>query len=111
MMTFRSFGSEGFAFGRTVTSFNCRDGKEEELISSFRPISTGKLRALPHFHTRPIDLVVYKGSFTYARISYLEAGFPLRCFQRLSLPNVATLLCHWHDNRDTRGSSIPVLSY
>jgi len=23
-------------------------------------------------------------------ISYLEVGFPLRCFQRLSLPNLAT---------------------
>ena len=39
------------------------------------------------------------------------AGFPLRCFQRLSIPIIATLLCHWRDNRSTRGSSIPVLSY
>ncbi len=43
--------------------------------------------------------------------SRLEAGFPLRCFQRLSNPNVATRLCHWRDNRSTIGSSIPVLSY
>ncbi len=43
--------------------------------------------------------------------SRLEAGFPLRCFQRLSDPNVATRLCHWRDNRSTIGSSIPVLSY
>ena len=27
-----------------------------------RPISTGKLNMLPHLHTRPINLVVYKGS-------------------------------------------------
>ena len=27
-----------------------------------RPISTGKLHALPHFHTRPINLVIYEGS-------------------------------------------------
>ena len=41
----------------------------------------------------------------------LEGGFPLRCFQRLSLPSIATRRCHWRDNRNTRGSSIPVLSY
>lgn len=40
-----------------------------------------------------------------------EAGFPLRCFQRLSVPYIATLLCRWRDNRSTRGTSIPVLSY
>ena len=43
--------------------------------------------------------------------SRLEAGFPLRCFQRLSDPNVATRLCCWRNNRSTIGSSIPVLSY
>ena len=26
-----------------------------------RAISTGKLHALPHFHTRPINLVVFEG--------------------------------------------------
>jgi len=41
----------------------------------------------------------------------LEVGFPLRCFQRLSSPNIATQHCHWHDNWHTRGSFIPVLSY
>ena len=43
--------------------------------------------------------------------SRLEAGFPLRCFQRLSNPNLATRLCCWRNNRSTIGSSIPVLSY
>ena len=43
--------------------------------------------------------------------SHLEAGFPLRCFQRLSLPNVANQPCTWRYNWHTRGSSIPVLSY
>jgi len=38
-------------------------------------------------------------------------GFALRCFQRLSCPNVATQPCHWRDNWCTRGSSVPVLSY
>ncbi len=43
--------------------------------------------------------------------TYLQASFPLRCFQRLSLPHIATRLCHWRDNRYTRGASTPVLSY
>ncbi|EFH28880.1 LOW QUALITY PROTEIN: conserved hypothetical protein, partial [Streptomyces sviceus ATCC 29083] len=38
---------------------------------------------------------------------HLEAGFPLRCFQRLSLPNVANQPCPWQDNWHTRGSSVP----
>ena len=43
--------------------------------------------------------------------THLEAGFPLRCFQRLSIPHMATLLCRWRDNRSTSGAFIPVLSY
>jgi len=35
------------------------------LWSSPRPISTGPLHALLHFHFRPINLVVYKGSYHY----------------------------------------------
>ena len=42
---------------------------------------------------------------------YLEAGFALRCFQHLSLPDLATQLCHWHNNWCTSGLSTPVLSY
>ena len=49
--------------------------------------------------------------FKTVRNPNLGAGFPLRCFQRLSLPHIATLLCRWRDNRFTRGVSIPVLSY
>jgi hypothetical protein len=78
-----------------------------------RPISTRKLRDFHLLHTGPINLVVYKGSlgrFSCGR-HHLEAGFTLRCFQRLSQPNVATQLCLWQDNWCTRGSSIPVLSY
>jgi hypothetical protein len=43
--------------------------------------------------------------------SHLEAGFPLRCFQRFSAPEIATRLCHWRGNRHTSAPSIPVLSY
>ncbi len=73
-----------------------------------RAISTGQLHALLRFHTRPINVVVSHGS--QARPGF-EGGFPLRCFQRLSRPHIATRLCRWRDNRSTRGASTPVLSY
>ncbi len=44
-------------------------------------------------------------------ISHLKGGFTLRCLQRLSLPDLATQLCHWYDNWYTSGPSSPVLSY
>ncbi|APU76745.1 hypothetical protein BMI84_15395 [Vibrio parahaemolyticus] len=43
--------------------------------------------------------------------THLRARFPLRCFQRLSIPNLATGQCVWRHNPNTRGSSTPVLSY
>src|SRR3954463_3030123 len=42
--------------------------------------------------------------------AYLEEGFPLRCFQQFSQPNIATRRC-FVNNRHTRGWSTPVLSY
>src|SRR5690349_15198823 len=42
---------------------------------------------------------------------HLGGRFPLRCFQRLSPPAVATRRCPWQGNRDTSGPSDPVLSY
>lgn len=38
-----------------------------------RAISTGKLHALPHFHTRPINVVVFHGS---DREHSFPGGFP-----------------------------------
>ncbi len=80
-----------------------------------RSISTSKLNTSPCLHIWPINLVVSEGSSVSVSplrgISYLEGGFPLRCFQRLSLPNLATQRCRWRDNWYTIGSSIPVLSY
>ena len=73
-----------------------------------RVISTGKLHVSLHFHTQPINVVVFHDSQGSSRI---EGGFPLRCFQRLSLPFIATLQCRWRDNSSTRGTSTPVLSY
>ena len=91
-------------------------GKDQrETWSSPRSISTAKLNMLPCLHTQPINLVVYKGSYSAPEgaegISNLGAGFTLRCFQRLSDPHLAAQLCHWRDNWCTSGASIPVLSY
>src|SRR3954468_19527721 len=73
-----------------------------------RAISKAQLHALPRFHTPPIDGMVYPGSMGSV---CFEGGFPLRCFQRLSRPHLATRRCGWRHNRSTRGASIPVLSY
>ena len=43
--------------------------------------------------------------------SHLKVCFALRCFQRLSSPDIATQLCYWHNNWFTSGLSNPVLSY
>ena len=75
---------------------------------AYRAISTGQLNALPHLHLRPIDVVVFHGP--QGRPCF-EGGFPLRCLQRLSCPNIATQHCRWHDNWSTSGSFTPVLSY
>ena len=82
------------------------------VLSSHRLISTSQLHTLPCFHIWPINPVVWLGA-SHPKVwkSHLEAGFPLRCFQRLSIPNVANQRCTWQYNWHTRGSSNPVLSY
>ena len=78
-----------------------------------RLISTDRLNASRHLHLPPINLIVSEepsGIFRYG-MSHLEVRFLLRCFQRLSDPNIATERCRWRDNSYTRGSSVPVLSY
>ncbi len=76
-------------------------------------VSTGRLHGLPRFHHRPIELVVSQRAYPLegGGWPHLGASFPLRCFQRFSLPDVATQLCPWRDNWYTRGRSTPVLSY
>ncbi|ARU32975.1 hypothetical protein CAP31_13570 [Sulfuriferula sp. AH1] len=66
-----------------------------------------------HFHTQPINVLVSNdpsGGSSPGK-SHLKASFTLRCFQRLSLPDLATRRYHWRDNRYTRDPSTPVLSY
>ena len=50
-----------------------RMGIRNENDQADRAISTGKLHALPHFHTRPIDVVVFHGS---DRDHSFSGGFP-----------------------------------
>src|SRR6516225_607289 len=102
--------------GVPAVSREPHSGREHEVlwcVPSPRPVSTGQLHPLRGFHFRPINPVVWLGALP-ARGGgrpHLEAGFPLRCFQRLSLPDVANQPCPWRDNWHTRGPSVPVLSY
>ena len=75
---------------------------------AYRAISTSQLNALLRLHLWPIDVVVFHGP--QGRPCF-EGGFPLRCLQRLSCPNIATQHYRWHDNWSTSGSFNPVLSY
>ena len=73
-----------------------------------RSISTGHLHTSRRFQIRPINPIIYGEP---QKKPHLETGFPLRCFQRLSLPYVANQPCSWRNNWHTRGTSVPVLSY
>ena len=72
-----------------------------------RHISTPRLNALLHLHLVPINVVISHESIT---IPHLGVGFPLRCFQRLSFPDIATGRCSWRNSPQTSGQFIPVLS-
>ena len=71
-------------------------------------ISTPRLNGLLHLHLAPINVVI---SYESQTIPNLEGGFALRCFQSLSIPDIATRQCHWRDSRQTRGQFSSVLSY
>ena len=81
---------------QTITLFIHHSILLLKFSSSPRPISINKLNMLPCLHLWPINLVVFKGSYSIKdEISYLEGGFTLRCLQRLSVPDLATLQCLW----------------
>ena len=65
-----------------------------------RMISTGPLNALLRLHVPPIDVVVSHDPYSLEGDGkpHLEVGFPLRCFQRLSHPDVANQQRRWHDD-------------
>ncbi len=70
-------------------------------------ISTPRLSVSLRLDLEPINLVIFQDP----AIPYLGVGFPLRCFQRLSVPNIATQRCSWRNSWYTRGWFLPVLSY
>ena len=72
-----------------------------------RAISSARLYVTV-VHLRPINVIVYDDPQWR---SNLGDGFALRCFQRLSEPNLATGRCTGRYNPRTRGSSNTVLSY
>ena len=76
-------------------------------------VSTGNLKSSHSVQLRPINRVVYPGSLAnkFAWNPRLGIGFTLRCFQRLSVPDIATQPCPKRDNWYTRGQSFQILSY
>jgi hypothetical protein len=66
-----------------------RDGQRESGQAN-RPISTSPLSALPHVHAWPITSWSSRGLMGR---TVFEEGFTLRCFQRLSVPDIATRRC------------------
>jgi hypothetical protein len=82
-------------------------------VVSPRPVSASHLNLLPGVQFWSINPMVCGGPYpiNVGEKPGLGTGFPLRCFQRLSFPNVANQRCPWRDNWHTRGSSVPVLSY
>ena len=106
----------GWCFGGGVWLFDCVRGLcgcEFCVVVSFRPVSASSLHTIAGLLG-----LVYRSRGLRGALSHLMGekpglgeGFPLRCFQRLSCPNVAIQRCPWWDNWWTRGSSVPVLSY
>ena len=82
-------------------------------MAKLSTVSTGNLKAFPPVQLRPINRVVYPGSLggKPPRNPRLGVGFTLRCFQRLSIPDMATQPCPERDNWYTRGRSVRILSY
>ena len=75
--------------------------------------SIGRLVSVSCMHccTSTSDLSTWWSATALIGRRCFKVGFPLRCFQRLSLPDLATRLRGWRHDRPTRGLSIPVLSY
>ena len=69
------------------------NNSERQYGQASRPISTARLCASPRLHLRPIDRMFSPGASGACApwTPHPGAGFPLRCFQRLSLPGLATL--------------------
>lgn len=73
-----------------------------------RVISRPQLNTLLCVHLAPINVII---SYDPSTNTYLEVGFVLRCFQNLSIPDLATGRSSWRQSPYTRGQFTPVLSY
>lgn len=93
---------------KNLLKFSKKQREEESFIfySYSLTISTGRLNTLLYFHRPPINLMIYQGSTSYDMKSYLRDGFPLRCFQRLSVGNLATRQC-WNDYQQPTHQGFP----
>ena len=115
------------AFGRSKASSDWIEfGKHHNLSADHEQVSAHGYGVKPHGQLVPVSSRHYcpstpglstwwsattlQGDQVPGR-SHLQACFPLRCFQRLSLPHLATRQCDWRHNRYTSGASTPVLSY
>ena len=87
--------------------------EEDYIGSSPRPISTGKLKTLRSLHLRPINQVVYLGSYLVDRVGNLILGGAscLDAFSAYPCRTRLPSLCPWRDNWYTGGPSVPVFSY
>ena len=97
----------------TLTLRNLKPEESRIKVVKRSSVSTGQLKRLLALHRQPINLVVFQGTpgpFGPTK-PHLGTGFVLICFQHLSIPYVATLRCHERDNRNTRGTSLQILSY
>jgi hypothetical protein len=121
--------TRGICFFKQPKLRRCsRTLKTEQKVE--RELHTRRFQSMNILRASPRALVVVRSGLTsFTRLPYqgrslrprllcradggsnLGAGFPLRCFQRLSLPNLATQRCRWHDNWHTSGPSTLVLSY
>jgi hypothetical protein len=100
--------------GFRSTSRKAREQNDEAEIKVVKlsSVSTGPLRRLHALHFRPITWWSTRGLQVLRPTKPdLGKGFALICFQRLSRPYIATLRCLERDNRNTRGTSLQILSY
>ncbi len=90
---------------------HARHGSREETSSAIRTAPLRSVARRPRAAYRPGRLPGASPGSMARRGARLGEGFPLRCFQRLARPDVATQPRRSPDDWPTSGPSIPVLSY
>jgi hypothetical protein len=77
--------------GHQAESIHPQDCIKEKKRSSPRSVSTPRLQTLLLFYLAPINGCSARDlTGLFPESTHLEVGFPLRCFQRLSTPHLAT---------------------